>query len=266
MNVNVNDIMITSIETITAFELATGNFMFMLDELQSATISQEQDSEDITGKGGRKLNTLKRNKTVTVSGDNGMVSAGLIHMQTGSAFETKDTTVMWDETLTVSGNKATTTYKAIGTAGAEIENAYIKNSDGTLGTKLGQDATAASGKFSYDPTKKELSFAEVADGTEVFVTYTRKINANVHENVSDQYSTKCELFIDAFGEDTCANVYRIQIHIPKADFDGSFELEMSDSQTVHSFEAESLAGGCGANANGHLWTWTIFTSNAEDVE
>lgn len=263
MNINVNDIAITSIETITAFDITTGDFKFMLDELQSATISQSQDTTDITGKGGRKLTTLKRNKAVTISGDNGLISAGLIEMQTGSAFSTKTTTVMWNETLTVSGNAASTSYAAIGTTGAEIDTAYVKNSDGTLGTHLSQSDVAAEGEFTYDPATKALAFSGLADGTEVFITYMRQISASVHENTSDVYSTKCELFVDAFGEDTCANVYRIQIHIPKADFDGNFDMEMSDSQTVHSFEAESLAGSCGSGGN--LWTWTIFNSSEEDA-
>ena len=38
---------------------------------------------------------------------------------------------------------------------------------------------------------------------------------------------------------------------------------MGDNQTVHAFEAEALAGGCGGtNA---LWTYTIFGANAADA-
>jgi hypothetical protein len=91
----------------------------------------------------------------------------------------------------------------------------------------------------------------------------RNIQANVLENLSDHYSGKCALYIDALGEDKCANVYRIQFYIPKADFSGEFSLEMGDNQTVHAFEAEALAGGCGGtNA---LWTYTIFGANAADA-
>lgn len=37
---NINDITITSLEVITAFDIVTGNFKFALDELQNATIAQ----------------------------------------------------------------------------------------------------------------------------------------------------------------------------------------------------------------------------------
>lgn len=261
---NINDITITSLETITAFDIVTGNYKFTLDELQDATIAQSQESTEITGKAGRKLATLKRNKAVTISGTNGLVSGGLLEMQTGSTFENKATEVLWVDYLTVSGNAATTTFKAVGTSGAEIEALHIKNSTtGTLGEELAQSDTAVKGKFAYAPATKALTFADVADGTEIVVYYKRKIQADVLENESDTYSGKCALFIDALAEDKCSNVYRVQFYIPKADFSGEFSFEMGDNQTVHAFEAEALAGACGAG--GALWTYTIFGTGAADV-
>ena len=75
---NINDITITSLETINAFDIVTGAYKFTLDELQNATIAQTQERVDITGKQGRKLSSLKRNKAVTISGANGMISGGLL--------------------------------------------------------------------------------------------------------------------------------------------------------------------------------------------
>ena len=140
---NINDITITSLETITAFGVTDGAYLFTMDELQSATIAQTQETADITGKSGRKLNTLKKSKAVTVSGTSGLLSGGLLELQTGGAFENKATEVLWTDYLAVSSNEATTSYKATGTSGAEIEALYIKNADGTLGTKLEQAAEAA---------------------------------------------------------------------------------------------------------------------------
>lgn len=234
-----------------------------MDELQNATIAQTEETSDITGKQGRKLARLKRNKAVTISGSNGMVSGGLLEMQTGGTFENKATEVLWTDYLTVNSNAATTNYKAIGTTGAEIEALYIRNADGTRGDELTQDASTSSGKFTYDPESKALGFTGIDDGTEIVVYYKRKITANVLDNDSETYSGKCTLYIDAMGEDKCANVFRIQFYIPKADFSGEFSLEMGDNQTVHSFDAEALAGACGAG--GSLWTYTIFGANVEDA-
>lgn len=263
---NIKDITITSLETITAFNVVTGNYRFTLDELQNATIANTQESTEITGKGGRKLSSLKRNKAVTISGTNGLVSGGLLEVQTGGKFETKATEVMWTDYLTVAGAKASTLYKAVGTTGAEIEALYVRNADGTLGEEFTQVASApASKKFSYDPAKKALTFnADVTDGTEVVVHYKRRITADVLDNESDVYSEKCTLYVDAMGEDKCGNIYRIQFFIPKADFSGEFSLEMGENQTAHAFEAESLAGACGAG--GSLWTYTVFGANTADAE
>lgn len=266
MNINIGDITITSIETITAFDIVTGDFKFTLDELQNATISQNQEKTDITGKQGRKLNSLKRNKAVTISGTNGLISAGLLELQTGSVFSEKDnTTVMWTDYLTVKNDAATTNYVAVGTVGNEIETVYIKNADGTLGKKLEQDATVSAGKFTYDPATKviTLNAGEVEDDKEIVVFYTRQIKAYVLDNMSDTYSEKCTLYVDAFGEDTCANVYRVQFYIPKADFDGNFELAMGDAQTVHAFQAEALAGSCGAG--GKFFSYTVFGADEADA-
>ena len=259
------DIVITSLETITAFDITTGSYLFTLDELQSASIAQGQEKVDITGKQGRKISSLKRNKTVTVSGANGMLSSGLVELQTGGKFENKATEVSWVDFLTVdASHEAATNYKAIGTADAEITELYILETVGTVRQSLEQAAEAAAGKFAYNPTTKKLTFhTDVPEGAQIAVYYKRKITADVLSNESDKYSKKCELFIDCVGEDKCANVYHVQFHIPKADFNGEFTLEFGGDQSVHNFEAEGLAGACGAG--GMLWDMIIFGQNADDA-
>lgn len=261
---NINDIAITSLDAIAGFDISTGSHLFTLDELQSASIANSEEKQDITGKQGRKLTSLKKHKAVKVSGTNGLVSSGLTETQVGSKFENKVTEVMWMDYLTVTSNAATTNYTAIGTEGAEIISLDVKDSNGAAVKTLTQGAQAAADTFTYSPTTKALAFSGLADGTEIVVRYQRKVQANVLENLSDSYSKKCALYIDATGEDKCANVYRIQFYIPKADFSGEFSIEMGDNQTVHAFEAEALAGGCGgSNA---LWTYTIFGANAADAQ
>lgn len=261
---NINDITITSVETITAFDVVTGSYKFTLDELQNVSIAQSQESTEITGKAGRKLATLKRNKAITISGSNGLVSGGLLELQTGGTFDHKETEVLWTDYLTVKTNAAITSWKAVGTTGAEIESLYIRNADGTLGTALEQSDAVSAGKFTYDPESKALAFhTDIVDGTEIVAYYKRKIVADVLENKSDTYSDKSTLYIDVLGEDKCSNIYRIQFYIPKADFSGEFTFEMGDNQTVHSFEAEALSGACGAS--GTFFTYTIFGANTTDA-
>lgn len=263
------DLAITSLETITGFS-KTGEFLFMLDELQSAAINNTQEKVDITGKQGRKLNSLKRNKAVTVTGTNGLLSLSLVAADAGAdVTENKDgnSLYMWWETLPVNdSNAATTTYKAVGGVGYEIAAAYVKNEDGTLGDMLEQSSAAAPGKFTYAPGTKLLQFnTDIAAGTDVVVYYKRSIpSATVVSNNSNNYSKKCTLYIDALAEDKCNKLYRVQFVIYTADFSGNFNLEMGDNPTVHSFEAEALASGC--SSDGKFWDMVIIGEGAEDAE
>lgn len=261
------DIVVTSIETVTVFDITTGNYKYTLDELKSTTINQTENSTDVTGKNGRKLSTLKRNKAVSITGSNGTVCGGLLSSQTGSAFEAKTTNVMWTDYLTVDNtNAATTEYIAVGTAGAEIEQAFVKNADGTLGTIIEQGSTVAAGKFTYDPSTKKIQFhTDVAAGTEIVVFYQRKINADVLANEAGKFSEKAKMYIDALGEDTCGNIYRIQFYFPKVSFSGEFSLEMGENPTVHNFTCSAETNACSGKNGGNLFTYTIFDANAADV-
>lgn len=260
------DLAYTSLETIVAFNITTGAWLWTLDELQDCTIANTEDSNDITGKKGRLLNRIKQNKAVTVSGNNGLVSGNLMATQVGGNFETKETTIMYPDYVTVTGNQAVTTYKATGTAGNEIGSVVVQNTDNTAGKTLTQDATVSEGKFTYTPNTKTITFndGDIPDGTEIAVYYTRKIQGDVLDNISDQYSEKVELYIDGFAEDKCNNVYRIQYHIPRADFSGNFELGMGGDQTVHAFEASSLATACGGGS-AKLWSYTVYGEDTEDI-
>lgn len=265
--VKVPDLAITSLDLINVYTLQ-GEPWFVMDELQDTTISNTQDKEEITGKGGRKLSSLKKNKGVTVSGTSGLVSGGLLEGQVGGEFEHQEAApVAWVDYLIVKGNKATTEFKATGTAGAEIEALYVRDKDGIASKKLTQNATTDIDKFTYNASSKELAFKndEIADGTEIVVFYTRAVAADVLTNESDSYSKTVRMYIDGTAEDKCGNIYHIQFYIPKADLNGEFELKLGDSQATHAFEAESLAGSaCGvAGASGALWTYTVFGVNAD---
>lgn len=261
------DLAITSLDTIDLFHI-DGTYWFTLDELQDATIANTQDKTDITGRAGRKISSLKSNKACTVTGTNGMISAGLLEAQTGGAFEEREkTTVSYTEYLTVASNEATLAYAPVGTEGSEIVALFIRNAEGAANVQLVQDATAAAGKFAFAPTTKKLTFnaGDLEDGTEIVVFYNRQIAAPVMTNDTEAYSQKAEAFINGTAEDKCGKLYRIQFHFAKADFNGEFDLQMGGDQAVHEFELESLVGGCGKGGNSVLWTLTVFGFDAEDV-
>lgn len=269
---NLNDLTFTSIETITAYDVSSGDYKWTLDELQNFTISQTEEKTDVTGRGGRKLTSLKRNKAISISGANGYISSGLLETQTGGTLINGETEILWTDYLTISSAAATTTWKAVGTTGAEIKALYIRYADGTVGQPLTQAASvdnADATKFAYNPSTKSLTFASsVTDNTQIVVQYMRRITATHLENYSDTFSGKATLYVDAFAEDKCNNVYRVQFYMPKVDFNGEFSIEFGDNQSVHNFEAESLSSSCvfgHQTARSLLWTYTVFGANTEDA-
>ena len=260
-----NDLIFKEIDTIDAFDITTGNFMFSMDELTDYSIAHTEEAQDITGKHGRILSRTKRNKGITISGTNGVISSGLLELQLGSEFTDGNVTIMWTDYLTVNSNAATTTYKAVGTSGAEIVSLLVKNANNGIDTEMTQAATAAAGKFAYAPGTKALTFSsgELANGTQIVVRYKRTISATSIKNDSDKYSGKAMLFVNGLAEDKCANTYRVQFYFPKVDFSGEFTLDFGDSQTVHNFEATALAGACGGGDT--YYTYTVFGTNTADV-
>lgn len=72
--------MIRSLEISLTQRLA--RYLFTLDELQSASIANSEEKQDITGKQGRKLTSLKKNKSVTVSGTNDLNGVHRKHIPT----------------------------------------------------------------------------------------------------------------------------------------------------------------------------------------
>lgn len=270
--VTTENLTISSLDSIHGYNNA-GDLVFTMDEMQDATISNTEEKVDITGRGGRKLSSLKRNKAVTISGTNGLFSGDLLAVQTGTDI-VSDTTanVDWIEIVTVTSNAATIEFNPVGVAGAELK-AYVQNENGTRGTALTQVASSADlneNNFTY--ASKTITFHEgdFANGTQIIVCYTRTLaSAAVVSNFSDTYSQTVRMTIDATAKDTCDNIYHVQFQIPRADFSGNFDIQMGGDQMVQNFEAESLSasGACGATVanKGKFWDMVIFGEDVEDA-
>jgi len=253
--VNADKLIITEIDQITCFNNAN-ELEFIMDEVQEGSVNNTQDKEDITGRGGRKIGSLKKNKGVTISATSGVVVAGALAAQTGTDVEHGTFKVRKTEIVSVENNKATITGTPVGSAGSEIGYVYIKEKN-ALGKKFSQDATAsATGKFAF--SGKDLTFFEsdIEDGTEIVVFYDEEVESAKVSNDSEKYSKVLKMYIDVTAQDTCDNLYHGQFIVERADFNGEFELSMGGDPTVHSIEAESLAGGCSGSSK--LWDFIVY--------
>ena len=258
MAIDVSKLTITQIDQITCFNNAN-ELEFIMDEIQEGSINNTQEKVDITGKGGRKISSLKKNKGVTVSATNGLLVGGALAAQTGSEVEQGTYKVRVTDIIVVNTNAGVTAQEAVGTVGAEIGTLYKKNANGSLGDKLTQVASVtATGEFTYDPSTKALTFfsGDLSDGSEVVAFYDVEVESAKISNDSEIYSKTLKMYIDVTAQDNCDNMYHGQFIIQRADFNGEFDLSMGGDPTVHSIEAESLAGGCTGSTN--LWDFIVY--------
>lgn len=259
---NIDKFTITAYDQITGFDRSTGNLEMILDELNDFTLSHEEEKTDITGKGGRAISSLKKNKKVTGKGTNGMLSGGALATMLGAEIEDGEFTIRFTDPIVVKSNKGTTTETAIGTTGNEIGTIYVRDANNAYisgGKKLTQTSgEPQENEFSYNPESKEITFHEedIADGTEVIAFYDAKVTGKKISNNADNYSKTLNVFVDCTCQDGCDNIFHGQFIVPRADFTGTFDIQGGSDPATQGFEFTSLPDLCTGKSD--LWDFIVF--------
>lgn len=255
--VNIDGFFLTSLDQLTCFNNAN-ELELIMDELQDSTISNTQDNADITGKNGSMIGTIKRNKAVTVSGNNGLIVGGGLAVQTGSDIETGSYIVRITDILTVTSNKATLTNEPVGEPGAEIVTLRKKGATGMLEGDYEQDSTAsATGKFAYADGEITFFAGDFQDGDQVVVFYDMTAEDAIRiSNDSNTYSKTLKAYLDCTVQDKCDNLYHGQFIFPRADFTGNFDLSLGGDNTALAYEFRSLKDLC--SGSGKFWDFIVW--------
>lgn len=260
---NVDKFTIVSYDQFTGFDRSIGSLEMIMDELTDCTIAQEEEKQELTGRGGRTIGSLKKNKKVTVSGTNGMLSGGALAAMLGTEIEDGEFVIKYTDSIKVTSNKGTTAQKAVGTAGNEIGTVYVRDENQAYisgGKKLTQVASAPkTGEFTYDPETKEISFFEgdVEDGVEVICFYDAKVTGKKISNDSTKYSKVLEGFLDVTCQDACDNLFHGQFIFARADFNGTFDLQGGSDPATQGFEFTTLPNLC--TGKNDLWDFIVFS-------
>ena len=258
--VNIDGFYVTSLDQLTCFNNAN-ELEMVLDELQDSTISNTQENNDITGKNGAVIGTLKRNKAVTVSGNNGLLVGGGMAVQTGSDVETGTFIIRATDVLTVSDNSVTLSNTPVGAPGAEIVSLRKKGAAGMLEGNFEQDATAsAAGKFAYSGGEITFYEGDFTDGDQVVVFYDTEVeNAVKVSNSADTYSKTLKAYLDVTVQDKCDNLLHGQFIFPRADFTGNFDISVGGTDSVLAYEFRSLKDLCNTGADaGKFWDFIVW--------
>lgn len=271
-------ISITEIHSMTFID-SDNEVAFFVDELQNMSFAQSEEKVPVTGRGGRTLKNIKKNKSVTITGTNGVVSLSLLAAQTGGkvisgvdgAGIAQNIRLMDTVEIKVA-DKGVTAHKAIGPVGNEIGKVYLVSPTG-LTKSFTQAATPATGKFAYDPATKEITFfaGEMAVGNKIIASYEWKAPVKVITNPSAEFSKTFKVIIDCAGNDDCDNQYHTQFIVPRGELSGNFTFEMGENPTVQQFEITALSppsiscGGTSSSSSQDLWDMVVFDFEAADM-
>lgn len=249
---------ITSVETIENYSRTDDTCLNILDEIKSFTLSNSEDSSDVTGKNGNVLFTLKKNKAVEGSGSSGYLSGSLMSLQTGSDPTSGKVKFRKREVISFNAgeNSVVTAETAVGTAGAEILSVLITVDDVT--TKYTQATVADGTHFSYATGTKTLSLpTTISDAGTIEVVYDYEKDGATVGNSADTYGKTTHTFINCLGKNTCDETYFIQLEIYRCDWNANFDLDMGGDGVEHPFQFKSLVDKCGAG-DSKFWNYKVY--------
>ena len=265
----IDDFSITQFVDIEAYNRQTGYLDFKINEPQDLTITSGETTTENKGKNGRTILIKKSDKTLTGTGTNGVISAGLMLAQTGGEMIVDTHKVKKSEVKTVGTTGTVTTEKvAIGTAGDEIGQIKVLANNGAITATYTQASSADATHFSYNPETKAITLPVssgeqvIAEGARILFAYTREQDGTKITDPSDKFSETKELWIHCFGTDSCDNEYFAAIYIPRCSFTGEFSLALGGDQTVQNFNFTALANLCNSTG-GNLYELIIYTDETE---
>ncbi len=264
MSVNSNKYIVQNMERLSFFDLADGTCQFVVDDLQEATMTNEQETVYATGKNGVKIGSADRNKASRITATNGAIVDGVMAMQVGSEVIQGKTVVPkhFFMLTTADGTSVDISIKPIGSVGNEIPYIYKRNTDGTVGKPYPIAATATAESFKYDPSAKKITLPTgvFSAGETVYMFYDIEVSdAKKISNDEDKFSATGMLIADCFAKDICTEKsYYAKIVYPKAKASGNFDLSFGNDPSVQNMEFEALSGGCGTTSTKRLWDFIVF--------
>lgn len=269
MSIEITNMVLKKVLGVRSFDLSDDSLMAEIKLLKDTNFQNTADSVPIEAQ-GIEVAQFDTKRAFTLTGSQAIVTEGMLEIQTGMPIETLLNTsdIRHSEVLEVSGDKATLTFKASGIAGTEIGWVYPRNKKNSFidrENRLAQDTAVGTGKFTYDPTTKEITFNtnEFSEGDEIVVFYypvIREAKKIVARN--DKFSKSGLVEVDIAIEDLCTNEqYLGKFIIPNGKFSGAFDLSIDGTNpAVQNFEVKSQFDCSG---KGELWKWFVYKE--EDI-
>lgn len=271
-NVSINNLIITSVEYMMASTRDTDQLSVFLDQLTQITISNSEEETDVTGKNGAILKKIKKNKGVEVKGQNAIWSGALLSAQVGSdPVVNNGTRVTRPDSIEIKGGIGRLSYTPVGVAGNEIGTLFVRSANGdiisqqkyTQSADIGKISNGSSPVFYYNKSDNTIQVPSsgeygIDDGSIVIVKYEYETNATTITNYADIFGKTLDIWIYLSATDTCDRTYKCALHMPRGQFSGTFDIDVSGDQVAQDFTITNLIDTCNTTANNKLWDFIVF--------
>lgn len=251
MALNLNELIIDRVRSLTAHDLSTGEMLFRLTSLEDPSLQCTAEGEEVVDAIGALITTLYRAKKATFSASNSLISLDLAAAQFGTKKEVASAedkvNVPTYEILTVGEGETTVKLK-----NAAVEDiAYIYSIvSGEIGTSYAAGSTPSATEFVLAEDMQTITVPTGLTG-KVYVEYTYAAEAaNRIVNKTSEFPEACSMKIYAYFRDKCNEnvVYSGVIVANKAKLNPeSIELALT-STGKHAFEFQMMRDYCDEEA------------------
>ena len=251
-----------TLDSVKVFQ--NGVFLGEAEEPTDVKIEFTGDPKEIKGANGKRIRMTTINRGVKISGNNAVLSGGLLAMTFDAKESTSNVTVKYKASVTVTAaggtaNKITLPKTPTGTAGAEVNVAWVTTPTGVV-TELTQATVAAGGKFSISGAEMTFTPGAIAAGDVVTCYYdtvlTAGLGTKIINDLSKTSTPVVDIVVEGMGSKACnastQSFYQFQGYQMQANM--VWSIDIGDSQTKQPFEFSSSVGKCNKNTVGATLT------------
>ncbi len=257
-----DNLIIDSVLRVSAFDLATGDLLLMMTQLQNATLNATSETSTVTGLKGMEIARLDRSKSCTFECTNGLFVANAFAMQVGgSVVEASSAKKFHAPCIEILNVEENATEGRAKTFAVELTHTpdmaanvqvYKMTTAGGQGEKLTAETDY---EVADDVVTLKYAGVEVNDGVIVVYDYEAESGIKI-TNEAEAYTKAVKMVVDIIARDVCTDsIYHTVLVMPRAKMDGNFSLSMSNEAATHPLSAAALPNLCSADKT--LFDWYI---------
>lgn len=274
MALNINEMILDRVRSLTTHDLDTNELLFRLTSLEDPSLSCTAEGEEVVDAIGSLITTLYRAKKATFAASNSLISLDLAAAQYGAKKEvagvTTNVTAITDyayeilpvkSATTGDGESAVTTYSVDALkCGDKLNKDSVKYiysiENNQIGTAYKAGATASATEFVISDAGVITLPTGVTSG-KIYVEYTyQNESAMKVTNRASEFPTACSMVIYAYFKDVCNEnkVYSGKIICPKAKLNPE-QVELALTSTgKHAFEFQMMKDYCAEEGADELFS------------